>query len=66
MTPEEQARELARAEQGMATLADTFPPFWRRMFLKCVEEGFSEGQALAIIQTWILKDAGHGVNGTRE
>lgn len=60
LTPE----ELAECDESSATLADYFAPFWRRLFENCAKEGFSEHDSLRLVQTYILSQCPHGVNGT--
>lgn len=40
-------------DQALAVVAEDFPPFWRRLFLSLVREGFNEAQALEILKTLI-------------
>lgn len=56
-------RDIARLDQAQTALADLFPPFWRNLFVKCVAEGFSETDALKLVQTYILSQSPNGVNG---
>lgn len=54
MTPE----EMQKMDQGMAMLADTMPPHWKRMFDNLVREGFTPEQSMAIVRTYV-----HGLAG---
>ena len=45
-------------EQAMATLADNFPPMWRRMYMSLLQEGFSKDEALEITQTVAFAQVG--------
>lgn len=49
MTPE----EIAKLDQSMKLIVDTFPPMWRSMYKSCIQEGFTESQAMDILKTYI-------------
>lgn len=51
-------KQRAEFDQASATFADTFPPMWRRLYVKLVEENFTEDQALDILKAYIA--AAHG------
>ncbi|KKM86805.1 hypothetical protein LCGC14_1275260 [marine sediment metagenome] len=59
-----QAIDLHDLEQSIAVMGDMFPPLWRKMYTRSIEEGFTEEQAFALVQTYILSGAVQGVNGT--
>lgn len=42
-----------RLEQSSAMIAENMPPFWRRLYLNCKSEGFTEQQAMSILRTYI-------------
>ena len=44
---------LAQWDENLATLADTFPRHWMRMFNNLKEEGFNEAQAMDLLRTYI-------------
>lgn len=58
----EQIRKKAQLDQGMALLADTFPPMWRRVYDECTKAGFDEVQSFKLLQTYILSMGTSGVN----
>lgn len=36
-------KDKAALDQATAVVADTMPPFWRRMYDHCIREGFTQG-----------------------
>ncbi len=50
---QQRTREQALADQAMANLADTLPPYWKRLYDRCIEVGFSETQAMSILLTMV-------------
>lgn len=58
----DQIRQKAKLDQGMALIADTFPPMWRRVYDECLNAGFEEAQAFKLLQTYILSMGTSGVN----
>lgn len=52
----------ADLDQATAVVAETMPPMWRRIYLRCIEEGFSEDQALLLVRTYI---AAFGFGGVK-
>ena len=50
--------DLSRFDQSAAFLGDSLPSLWRRIYLKCLEEGFKEDEALHLLRAYI-----HGSNG---
>lgn len=49
MTPEQKAR----MDQATAVFNDYMPTQWRQLYLRLVEEGFSEQQAFELLKTYI-------------
>ena len=41
-------------DQQAATLAEMFPPLWRRLYNGLVCEGFTKEEAMALLKTYIL------------
>lgn len=63
---ENKLREDQKREQQSAEAADVIVGLWRQMFDEAKLRGFTEQQAMALVQTWILSQAPRGVNGTRD
>lgn len=60
---EEEAKrlqELSKLDQSMQTLVTHFPPLWRQLYLRLVDEGFTEAQAIELLKAYI-----HSTNGLR-
>lgn len=49
-------------EQGMAFVIEHWPPLWKRLLERCIEEGFNETQAFELVKTYIISQ---GSNGTK-
>jgi hypothetical protein len=64
MENDEFLKKQQELEQVHAFLGDNYPPLWRRLYDNMLKEGFNETQSFILLQTFILKDATHGVNGT--
>ncbi len=50
---QQRTREQALADQAMANLADTLPPYWKRLYDRCIEVGFTNNQSMHILLTMI-------------
>lgn len=44
-----QPKKLHDLEQLSATVAENYPPMWRRVYLNAIQEGFTEEQAFKIV-----------------
>ena len=55
-------KEQAEFDQAAATLGDSFPPLWYRLYEQCCKQGFSEPVALRLVETYILSQCPSGVN----
>lgn len=51
-------------DQAKSTLAETFPPWWRELYVSCIREGFSEEESMDLVKTYILSCSPNGVKGT--
>ncbi len=60
MKNESEQPNLAALDQAGALLGDTLPPLWRRLYLGCVGEGFTEQQAMSLVETYIIAMTGIG------
>ncbi len=40
-------------EQGMAFIGNSLPPLWRRIYVNCISEGFSESQAMELLKVYV-------------
>jgi G:T/U-mismatch repair DNA glycosylase len=60
MSDEEKARvrKMQEEDQALARMADTLPAVFWRMYKNLCEEGFSEGQAMSLLQTFIASAIG--------
>ena len=45
----DQPLNLHQLEQALTAMAENLPPYWRRMFLRLMEEGFTEDQAMRVL-----------------
>lgn len=48
---------IAELDQAKAAIVELMPGLWRQLYLKCIEEGFSQEQSFAIIKTYIMSSA---------
>ena len=51
----------ALLDQARAGLEETFPSLWHGLYSRCVEEGFTEEQALQLVRTYIMSLCPFGV-----
>lgn len=49
MTPEQRAA----IDQSTAVFNDYMPTMWRQLYLRLVEEGFTEPQAFELLKTYV-------------
>lgn len=47
--PKHKTKQLQELEQALATMAEDFPPMFRRFYLNLVKEGFTEEQAFKMV-----------------
>ena len=52
------AKKRAALDQGLALMLDFFPVQWRQLYLRLIEEGFQEPQALELVKTYIKASCG--------
>jgi len=43
----------AKLDQSSALLAEMLPPLWWGIYKACVDEGFTESQALELVKTYL-------------
>lgn len=55
-------KEQAAFDQAAATLGDTFPTLWHRVYEGCLAIGFSEGESMRLLCVYILSCAPSGIN----
>lgn len=55
--------EQAKFDQASMTLAELLPPLWYHLFNNLKLQGFSEGQAFKLLQTYIVSQCPFGVRG---
>ena len=46
---------IQQFEHGSTVIIDYFPPLWYGIYKKCVEEGFSEQQAMQCVCAYIQR-----------
>ena len=46
-------KDLAAFDQDCKIICETFPPLWFSLYTGCVEEGFTEVQALELVKAYI-------------
>lgn len=61
MTPEEAQKQRQR-DEALSIITDHYPSHWRGLYVKCIEEGFDNFQALSLVKTYILMGAPYGVH----
>ena len=47
-------RLQAEMDQRRSQIVDLCPPLWRGVYLRCIEEGFTEEEAFKLLHTFIL------------
>lgn len=57
-------REQSNFDEAGAMLADSYPPFWRRMYCNLLKENFNEAESLKLVQTYILSQCSNGIRGS--
>lgn len=53
-------RQKAQFDQNAATIADMMVPLWSRIYRTCVQYGFTEGDSMMLLKTYILSQNPHG------
>lgn len=48
-------------DQVAASIRDQFPPVWWGLYTGCMERGFTEKQAFALVTTFILSNNPNGI-----
>ena len=43
----------SEAEQALAYLGEMYPPLWRKLYLGCIEEEFSEEESFTLLKVYI-------------
>jgi hypothetical protein len=46
--------KVAALDQGMAVLIEYLPTMWRRLYVRLIEEGFKEAEAMELVKTYIF------------
>ena len=65
MSPEEVERQR-KLDEAFTMLHERMPSSWRSIYCRCVEEGFSEYQAMSLIKAHILSQCPYGVHVHKE
>jgi len=50
----------SEVEQAQAAMVELWPSLWRQLFLRNIEEGFTEGQSMDLVKAYILSTNVHG------
>ena len=53
-------RDVHDLEQSSTFVIDNFPRLWYGLYRRCVEEGFNEAQAMALVKVYINTTLGIG------
>lgn len=48
-------------DQSSAFIGDNFPPMWRRIYLGCIDAGFTPEDALSLLKVYIFSMTGKGL-----
>ncbi len=51
---DEFAKDIAKMDQAGAFLGDCLPKLWRRLYLGCIGEGFTEWQAIELVKAYLV------------
>ena len=51
-------KDIASMDQSGKLLADILPSMWRGLYTGCIEQGFSEPQAMDLLKTYIRASFG--------
>ena len=51
----------AAIDQAKAGAEEIFPPLWYGLYRRCVEEGFTEDQAIRLVKAYIVSMCPFGV-----
>ncbi len=57
MTPMDDSQK-ASLDQQAAMIGDMLPPLWRRIYLGCIEQGFSDVDSLRLVIAYIAQSGG--------
>lgn len=55
---DDRTEQLRAFDQAAAFVTESLPPMWRRLYLNSIAEGFSQDQAMKILQTYISASIG--------
>lgn len=65
MANEDEIKRQAEFDRAMASIGDTLPPLWRRLFMNNREEGFTDSESFELLKVYILSQCPFGVNGAK-
>lgn len=55
---DDQSKSLADFDQAAATMAESFPPLWRRLYVNLMAEGFSHADTMDLLKAYIMAMCG--------
>ncbi len=47
-------KERAELDQQTALVADLLVPLWRRLYINCIKEEFTELESMELVKTYIM------------
>lgn len=53
------AKDVQNFDEVTTMMANSFPPYWWKLYSNLVKEGFSESQAMDLLKTYIAVGARH-------
>jgi hypothetical protein len=56
----ERLKKLHDMDQNLSKIADFFPRLWRQIYLRLLEEGFNEVDAMQILKAYVIGSIGGG------
>lgn len=65
MANEDEMKRQAEFDQAMASIGDSFPPLWRRLYANLMSEGFTDRESFELLKVYILSQCPFGVNGAK-
>lgn len=51
-------QKRAELDQAMVAIAEFLPPLWRQLYIKLIEQEFTETQSLELVKTYIMASCG--------
>ena len=54
----DRTRDLIKFEQALTLAAENYPPMWRRLYQNLIREGFTQQEAMRLLEIQILSAGG--------